>query len=121
MIRRPPRSTRTDTLFPYTTLFRSLGGQFDRSIGEVEGGWIGSPMEAAAMERAKDRDILKIFREIPDNTNWDHPTHWMRGGNIQLSRAFAEFAQVDPERALRLMEQFGIGRASCRVRVCQYV
>src|SRR3546814_8326387 len=27
MIRRPPRSTRTDTLFPYTTLFRSLGGQ----------------------------------------------------------------------------------------------
>src|SRR3546814_2806219 len=29
MIRRPPRSTRTDTLFPYTTLFRSVapGGQ----------------------------------------------------------------------------------------------
>src|SRR3546814_7946255 len=25
MIRRPPRSTRTDTLFPYTTLFRSRG------------------------------------------------------------------------------------------------
>src|SRR3546814_17334672 len=25
MIRRPPRSTRTDTLFPYTTLFRSCG------------------------------------------------------------------------------------------------
>src|SRR3546814_16622432 len=28
MIRRPPRSTRTDTLFPYTTLFRSVG-KFD--------------------------------------------------------------------------------------------
>src|SRR3546814_20220635 len=27
MIRRPPRSTRTDTLFPYTTLFRSIGKQ----------------------------------------------------------------------------------------------
>src|SRR3546814_1904473 len=26
MIRRPPRSTRTDTLFPYTTLFRSMPG-----------------------------------------------------------------------------------------------
>src|SRR3546814_19456766 len=26
MIRRPPRSTRTDTLFPYTTLFRSISG-----------------------------------------------------------------------------------------------
>src|SRR3546814_1078591 len=28
MLRRPPRSTRTDTLFPYTTLFRSLFGVF---------------------------------------------------------------------------------------------
>src|SRR3546814_2574044 len=31
MIRRPPRSTRTDTLFPYTTLFRS---RFDRHWNE---------------------------------------------------------------------------------------
>src|SRR3546814_18397626 len=31
MIRRPPRSTRTDTLFPYTTLFRS--GDRDRGAG----------------------------------------------------------------------------------------
>src|SRR3546814_12514871 len=30
MIRRPPRSTRTDTLFPYTTLFRSPAGDNDR-------------------------------------------------------------------------------------------
>src|SRR3546814_6884492 len=30
MIRRPPRSTRTDTLFPYTTLFRSPGGRAGR-------------------------------------------------------------------------------------------
>src|SRR3546814_8036796 len=29
MIRRPPRSTRTDTLFPYTTLFRSRRGAVD--------------------------------------------------------------------------------------------
>src|SRR3546814_3875674 len=29
MIRRPPRSTRTDTLFPYTTLFRSPAGPGD--------------------------------------------------------------------------------------------
>src|SRR3546814_273852 len=31
MIRRPPRSTRTDTLFPYTTLFRS----HDLAVGDV--------------------------------------------------------------------------------------
>src|SRR3546814_12396285 len=30
MIRRPPRSTRTDTLFPYTTLFRSASGTWSR-------------------------------------------------------------------------------------------
>jgi nucleoside phosphorylase len=85
---------------------RALGDRFDRSISYAEGGVIGSPMEAAAMTRAKDRDILKIFREVPDNANWDHPTQWMRGGNIQLSRAFAAFARTDPERAIRVMEQF---------------
>src|SRR3546814_12184802 len=40
MIRRPPRSTRTDTLFPYTTLFRSLTrnpqmGRAGRSRGHL--------------------------------------------------------------------------------------
>src|SRR3546814_10024654 len=37
MIRRPPRSTRTDTLFPYTTLFRSLGQDHGRHAGGVHG------------------------------------------------------------------------------------
>src|SRR3546814_3197028 len=40
MIRRPPRSTRTDTLFPYTTLFRSdrshEGGDLPALIGRSE-------------------------------------------------------------------------------------
>src|SRR3546814_14997576 len=36
MIRRPPRSTRTDTLFPYTTLFRSLAA-VALVLGEIEG------------------------------------------------------------------------------------
>src|SRR3546814_3820283 len=38
MIRRPPRSTRTDTLFPYTTLFRASGrrpGEMKESILDV--------------------------------------------------------------------------------------
>src|SRR3546814_16354696 len=41
MIRRPPRSTRTDTLFPYTTLFRSQGSglgfrrYWRRASGEI--------------------------------------------------------------------------------------
>src|SRR3546814_19059921 len=35
MIRRPPRSTRTDTLFPYTTLFRSIADQRVRHGAET--------------------------------------------------------------------------------------
>src|SRR3546814_14062114 len=37
MIRRPPRSTRTDTLFPYTTLFRAVVG-LHRLLGEEPAG-----------------------------------------------------------------------------------
>src|SRR3546814_1559123 len=37
MIRRPPRSTRTDTLFPYTTLFRSVAGDFTSAGDRVSG------------------------------------------------------------------------------------
>src|SRR3546814_1379649 len=45
MIRRPPRSTRTDTLFPYTTLFRSgiCNGYVD-----AYGLWIGHPTPTIA-------------------------------------------------------------------------
>src|SRR3546814_1646324 len=35
MIRRPPRSTRTDTLFPYTTLFRSVAERNSRDVGFI--------------------------------------------------------------------------------------
>src|SRR3546814_4528771 len=39
MIRRPPRSTRTDTLFPYTTLFRSQGAFQPLERGSAAGEW----------------------------------------------------------------------------------
>src|SRR3546814_6527165 len=39
MIRRPPRSTRTDTLFPYTTLFRSEHRRFLASFEQGEPDW----------------------------------------------------------------------------------
>src|SRR3546814_11552516 len=38
MLRRPPRSTRTDTLFPYSTLFRSILEQRLCDLGEILGG-----------------------------------------------------------------------------------
>src|SRR3546814_19627660 len=35
MVRRPPRSTRTEPLFPYTTLFRSGGGDAEEKRGDL--------------------------------------------------------------------------------------
>src|SRR3546814_8135970 len=55
MIRRPPRSTRTDTLFPYTTLFRSDDGrpvmrQIDRDV---------DPQFVAARQKARESYLLE--------------------------------------------------------------
>src|SRR3546814_4732914 len=49
MIRRPPRSTRTDTLFPYTTLFRSDGNR--TRVTDVRGRCPG-PLDDGAMSGA---------------------------------------------------------------------
>src|SRR3546814_10326397 len=69
MIRQPPISTRTDTLFPYTTLFRSHLGQFDgadratrrrpRAAGRTDLPWFRSrqrPRPAAALPALSGRD-----------------------------------------------------------------
>src|SRR3546814_861069 len=54
MIRRPPRSTRTDTLFPYTTLFRSYIPEVRALAAEFMGGSTRSPgTKAAAATAAK--------------------------------------------------------------------
>src|SRR3546814_13167650 len=66
MIRRPPRSTRTDTLFPYTTLFRSpeaRGAMLRWLEGPGEGDGFANPASthkagraaAAAVEVARDQ------------------------------------------------------------------
>src|SRR3546814_15748456 len=68
MIRRPPRSTRTDTLFPYTTLFRSLlleagdlaGGTSSASTKLIHGGlrYLEHYEFALVREALKEREIL---------------------------------------------------------------
>src|SRR3546814_12694980 len=62
MTRRPPRSTRTDTLFPYTTLFRSLksvpGTERQDEIGQV------ARALEASMQRAA--DAVRLEREAAE-------------------------------------------------------
>src|SRR3546814_5244799 len=80
MIRRPPRSTRTDTLFPYTTLFRSGGARRvamrrpDRSAIERRQrrratGHVGKP--------AQPDETLRVVEiaELPENR---HPDRLLR-------------------------------------------
>src|SRR3546814_13965787 len=62
MIRRPPRSTRTDTLFPYTTLFRDLARHALIDAHVLAGGGID---EADALGRSKliDRPGAEVAQE----------------------------------------------------------
>src|SRR3546814_4839065 len=96
MIRRPPRSTRTDTLFPYTTLFRSLafGGQL-------------VPQHRLAFEladvplRLKDRDM-----EVEQHAGFDGlaELHPVDAHEIdELARA-AEAERFDRENAAGLRQ-----------------
>src|SRR3546814_3448661 len=55
MIRRPPRSTRTDTLFPYTTLFRSRVALADLAAGNGR--------KAGVEHNAQRRHELRVVAE----------------------------------------------------------
>src|SRR3546814_5434869 len=61
MIRRPPRSTRTDTLFPYTTLFRSDVSDQDAVNAAVE---------------AVEADLGPIWALV-NNAGWDKPAPFL--------------------------------------------
>src|SRR3546814_18073300 len=84
MIRRPPRSTRTDTLFPYTTLFRSV----EQEVGKL----------IAAREANPDRCFLvgayalgKAQRLIAELRRAGHGEPiWLHGALERLCRLYEE-------------------------------
>src|SRR3546814_15492524 len=107
MIRRPPRSTRTDTLLPYTTLFRSR-------------------MAAVANDRAQPladaaavHDLRHRARPGADRLH----AVALRGATLMAPAAAAGVRHVrggGGAGLLRRPRQRQIGRASCRERGCQY-
>src|SRR3546814_19563218 len=99
MRRRPPRTTRTDTLFPYTTLVRSGGHEIERpadAVGKVL--ILFEPRRAAHEIERPGVDLMEI-------------------GIAALGEGAQ---QIERCRRLRIGAD-QIGRASCRERVCQYV
>src|SRR3546814_18038643 len=61
MIRLPPKSTLTDTLFPYTTLFRSFGAAMKSALSEVNALQGQSSEATAAYERGETTDIAAVM------------------------------------------------------------
>src|SRR3546814_16024944 len=114
MIRRPPRSTRTDTLFPYTTLFRSA-----RLVEMLARDHRIVPVEdlASALRCCSRRRLMAPIREaIAEATRRECER---RGGHAQLrARACVEFHWLFPPKVKPSRK---IGRASCRERVCKSV
>src|SRR3546814_11417828 len=105
MRRRPTGSTRTDTLFPYTTLFRSMGKRwtgrpFRPRIGTI------SPAPAGPAPAAEDEPAVSA-RSADEDCRWSR----ILGSRVLGSRVLGTPSFIVWE----------IGRASCRERVCQYV
>src|SRR3546814_12230244 len=98
MIRRPPRATRTDTLFPYTTLFRSID------------------MKARVM-RIGQREIAEGETVTIDGATGEVMAGAVPTVQPELAGDFGTL-MVWADKVRRLKE---IGRESCRERVCPYV
>src|SRR3546814_17280611 len=114
MIRRPPRSTRTDTLFPYTTLFRSF----------VQYAWNG--------ETQRFRNFMgfdRLWCEEVGSEDSCGRALWAIGVTAaqarQLDLRIWASSLYDQAAGMALELNYPrareIGRASCRERVCQSV
>src|SRR3546814_19723589 len=104
MIRRPPRSTRTDTLFPYTTLFRSVLTDTLLRTDALSG----ATTHLLELEIARALKPLRLERL--------EELYGFSGSRQQLLRN-ARSGRI----GLLVPVSSQIGRASCRERVCPYV
>src|SRR3546814_18395039 len=131
MIRRPPSSTRPDTLFPYTTLFRSRPGHVECVVvraGRTE--LVGRASDESNQLRAVfDRvDSLRSERRVRRNTMQinTYDVHRLVCANDPHLRRLSDDAHIRAQvPGNNLLDQPGrtdtIGRASCREKVSQYV
>src|SRR3546814_11603381 len=92
MIRRPPRSTRTDTLFPYTTLFRSRP---DPLFGIGGGGILFRDCRMPAPDGRKIVLVLAVA-SLPAGTLLNHHIYDLTG-NAENKGAFILSNPVDSE------------------------
>src|SRR3546814_13980443 len=122
MIRRPPRSTRTDTLFPYTTLFRSYR---DRTAEHGRGRQRPeiAPVQAVGMIGIEQQQLAGRERAatLPSGQRTAVSVTDQGDGNRPSINADIRAAPANALSRLGgdMLQQ--LGRAACRERVCQYV
>src|SRR3546814_10429559 len=88
MIRRPPRSTRTDTLFPYTTLFRSVDVRNSALLRyKCPGHRHSSGGDGKGTQVASGNAGVKLFAfSLRRRSLYRRQRRWIRGGQPPLSR-----------------------------------
>src|SRR3546814_18783882 len=119
MIRRPPRSTRTDTLFPYTTLFRSNKGGGIRRQADAGGHSPQRPAGRAgpiSTREACDRTFPRLRATRSDVEAEVQHVAFLAPVFLAFQ---AQAAGVTGAGFAAVLDD-EIGRASCRERVCQY-
>src|SRR3546814_15532555 len=132
MIRRPPRSTRTDTLFPYTTLFRSPSFNGFLVTPSIKAATEGSTMRAilttsviaAAYLCAVPAQASSLGSESTGTMNITVVIPPLADAvRAQENGATGLWSIVNGNNGLMIdaPHSVKIGRASCRERVCQYV
>src|SRR3546814_13245624 len=126
MKRRPPRSTRTDTLFPYTTLFRSCSKPTKsrhRSSASPETIFgLGLPEKRSPDGERRviaRRIFLGMLGAVPLAAGCS-PNADSGGGIIAIIMPPYDNPFFRAQ-AVAARDRAEIGRASCRERVCQYV
>src|SRR3546814_13472098 len=128
MIRRPPRSTRTDTLFPYTTLFRSVfvdlaGSQLHRDYARLDGRHRRRVVceNRHLAERSRDHDFGDLLGNEKTLRRDELEIEGVSHGGSLLHVFHAKARRDGSAPAWNTQAASEIGRASCRERVCQYV
>src|SRR3546814_11234151 len=95
MIRRPPRSTRTDTLFPYTTLFRSGRQHRDDQRPRPHQDHRGDHRRAPPV-------AVGIAAEIPAAERPDQETRGIDGGDVEELRGRSEEHTSELQSLMRI-------------------
>src|SRR3546814_12688673 len=119
MRRRPPRSTRTDTLFPYTTLFRSLAGWIAIAVICGALNWRPHVWLTGSSGSGKSWLLDNVIRPLIGAIAVYCQSNSTEAGIRQTLATDARPVLFDEAESEDAKAQ--IGRAACRERVCQYV